>query len=80
MWDQLDREVGAIHNQETSASGEGEDKWKKGDVMRAAAERAVLGRVSVPEDVAGAVSWLASPGSDFVTGQCVVCDGGTFFT
>ncbi|KIY03901.1 uncharacterized protein Z520_00593 [Fonsecaea multimorphosa CBS 102226] len=38
-----------------------------------------LGRVSVPDDVANAVSFLAGPDSDWVTGQSLVVDGGIAF-
>lgn len=34
------------------------------------------GRMGVPEDIAHAVSFLASPGAGFVTGQRIVVDGG----
>jgi NAD(P)-dependent dehydrogenase (short-subunit alcohol dehydrogenase family) len=33
----------------------------------------------VPEDVVGAVVFLSSPESDFVTGQTMVIDGGQYF-
>jgi NAD(P)-dependent dehydrogenase (short-subunit alcohol dehydrogenase family) len=36
-------------------------------------------RDQVPEDVVGAVVFLASPESDFVTGQTIVIDGGQYF-
>jgi NAD(P)-dependent dehydrogenase (short-subunit alcohol dehydrogenase family) len=36
-------------------------------------------RVQTPEDLLGALVYLASPDSDFVTGQTVVIDGGTIF-
>jgi NAD(P)-dependent dehydrogenase (short-subunit alcohol dehydrogenase family) len=36
-------------------------------------------RDQVPEDVAGAVVYLCGPGSDFVTGQTIVIDGGQYF-
>ena len=32
-----------------------------------------------PEDVVGAVTYLASPGASFVTGQTIVIDGGQYF-
>ncbi len=38
-----------------------------------------LQRDQVPEDVVGAVVYLAGPGSDFVTGQTIVIDGGQTF-
>jgi NAD(P)-dependent dehydrogenase (short-subunit alcohol dehydrogenase family) len=38
-----------------------------------------LQRDQVPEDVVGAVVFLSSPESDFVTGQTMVIDGGQFF-
>jgi len=36
-------------------------------------------RDQVPEDVVGAVVFLCGPGSDFVTGQTIVIDGGQYF-
>ncbi len=36
-----------------------------------------LGRFGTPEEVAGAVVWLASPAGAFVSGQNIVIDGGT---
>lgn len=38
-----------------------------------------LGRYAVPADVAGVVSFLASPDSDYITGQSIVVDGGVYF-
>ncbi len=43
----------------------------------AAVTRAIpLGRVGQPEDIAGAVVYLASPAADFVTGQTLSVSGG----
>jgi len=43
----------------------------------AAGERA-LKRVQRPEDLVGAVVFFASAGSDFITGQSLVVDGGAY--
>ena len=39
-------------------------------------ERIPAGRWGEPEDLAGAVVFLASPASDYVTGHVLVVDGG----
>jgi NAD(P)-dependent dehydrogenase (short-subunit alcohol dehydrogenase family) len=50
------------------------------DYIAAAAKGRALGREMVPEDLVGAVLWLAGPSSGFVTGQTVIVDGGGVFT
>lgn len=38
-----------------------------------------IDRNEIPEDLVGTLLYLASPASDFVTGQTIVVDGGTYF-
>ena len=49
-----------------------EDAAFKEDVLR----RIPLGRLGTPEDIAGAVIYLASPAADLVTGHTLLVDGG----
>ncbi|HEY7064643.1 MAG TPA: SDR family oxidoreductase [Chloroflexota bacterium] len=44
--------------------------------LREYVERIPLGRLGVPEDLVGAVVYLASPSADMVTGQTLAIDGG----
>ena len=44
--------------------------------VRAYTERIPLGRLGIPEDLIGAVVYLASPSADMVTGQTLAIDGG----
>ncbi|MBD2759980.1 acetoin reductase [Yimella sp. cx-573] len=67
MWEEIDRDLGAIN------------EVGKGESMKAMAEGIALGRVSVGSDVAGLVSYLAGPDSDYMTGQSVLIDGGMVF-
>lgn len=46
------------------------------DVQEAAKERIALGRLGEPGDIAPAVSFLASEGGGYITGQVLVVDGG----
>ncbi len=39
-------------------------------------ERTPMGRWGQPEELEGTIVWLASPASDFVTGQTIYVDGG----
>jgi NAD(P)-dependent dehydrogenase (short-subunit alcohol dehydrogenase family) len=49
-----------------------EDKAFKDDVL----SRIPLGRLGKPEDIVGAVVYLASPAADMVTGHTLLVDGG----
>ncbi|MGC2941248.1 MULTISPECIES: SDR family oxidoreductase [unclassified Brevibacterium] len=68
MWDLIDEKLAA---EEGLAKGEAIKKYA-GDIL--------MGRVSVPEDVANLVSFLASEDSDYVTGQTMLVDGGMQFS
>ncbi len=46
------------------------------EVMDSLAEETPMGRLGKPEDIAGAVSFLASESASFVTGQVICADGG----
>ena len=53
------------------------DVVAKDENLRSGIERATpLRRLGVPEDIAAAVVYLASPASGYVTGQIVAVDGG----
>lgn len=49
---------------------------QKGEVLKEYTKLIAAGRVSVPEDVACFVSYLASCDADYMTGQSVMIDGG----
>jgi 3-oxoacyl-[acyl-carrier protein] reductase len=51
-----------------------EQEWL--DVARRLSERAMMGRVGEPDDIANAVAFLASPGSGWITAQVLTVDGG----
>jgi len=63
MWEKLDEDLGKI-------SGENREK---GATFKKYGDDIALGRTSTPEDVAKCVSYLASPDSDYMTGQTLVC-------
>lgn len=67
LWDQLDQECIDM----------GVTK-KKGEAMEAFAASNLIGRVSTPEDIAGLALYLASPDSDYMTGQVIGIDGGMY--
>ncbi len=52
------------------------DRLKDPEVSRSIVESTPLGRVGGPEDIMGAVVFLASGASDFITGQTISVDGG----
>ena len=46
------------------------------ETLRALAEQTPLGRLGTPEDIAAAVTFLASDDASFITGQVLTADGG----
>ena len=48
------------------------------DAYRVAMSQVPLGRMSKPEDIAGTVAWLLSPGARGVTGQAIDQNGGAW--
>lgn len=56
-----------------------ENGGHKGQYLQAAINSISLGRAETPADVADFVSYLASPMSDYMTGQAVQIDGGVQF-
>lgn len=55
------------------------DTIRTGDAPRHRSERVTpLARRGRPDDVAGAVRWLAGPSARFVTGQTIHVNGGTY--
>jgi NAD(P)-dependent dehydrogenase (short-subunit alcohol dehydrogenase family) len=51
--------------------------WDDERTLKTSQREAALGRIAEPDEMAGAVVYLASPASSFVTGQTLVADGGS---
>jgi hypothetical protein len=65
MWDQTDLEFSRLTGAE------------RGRTFAEFIREVPLGRAQTPSDVAGLVSFLASPDSDYMTGQTLLMDGGS---
>ncbi|MDX1889808.1 acetoin reductase [Mycolicibacterium sp. 050158] len=67
MWVEIDKRFATLTG---AAEGETYEKFVGG---------IALGRAETPDDVAGFVSYLASPDADYMTGQAGLIDGGLVF-
>jgi meso-butanediol dehydrogenase / (S,S)-butanediol dehydrogenase / diacetyl reductase len=68
MWNLIDEKMGPYMN------------LAKGETFKKFTDSITLGRSETPEDVAKFVSYLASPDSDYMTGQSIMIDGGVIFS
>jgi NAD(P)-dependent dehydrogenase (short-subunit alcohol dehydrogenase family) len=50
--------------------------WKNPDILKIAMSKTPLGRPADPEEMVGAIIYLASDASSYVTGQVIAIDGG----
>ena len=65
LWTQLDHDLIALG----AAS-------RPGEAMENFSRNIPLGRTSTPDDIVGTVAFLISPASAYMTGQCLMIDGG----
>ena len=64
-----------ISSHEVGKNAGKDDEWS----MQTFAKDITLKRLSEPEDVAAAVSFLAGADSNYITGQTIIVDGGMQF-
>ena len=65
MWEAVDEDLMAIGASE-----------RPGQAMEEFSANILRGRVATPADITGTTTFLASPASDYMTGQIVMIDGG----
>jgi NAD(P)-dependent dehydrogenase (short-subunit alcohol dehydrogenase family) len=53
-----------------------EPLWSNPDILKLAMSRTPLGRPAEPEEMVGAILFLASDASSYITGQVIAIDGG----
>ncbi|MFT9383535.1 MAG: acetoin reductase [Acetobacter orientalis] len=67
MWKVIDQRMA----EETGA--------KPGETYKKFVDGIALGRAETPQDVAALVAFLASTEADYITGQCIITDGGIVY-
>ena len=67
MWKVIDQRMA----EETGA--------KPGETYKKFVDGIALGRAETPQDVAALVAFLASAEADYITGQCIITDGGIVY-
>jgi meso-butanediol dehydrogenase/(S,S)-butanediol dehydrogenase/diacetyl reductase len=65
LWETLDKDLMELGVSE-----------RPGQAMAEFSADILRGRVAQPEDITGTTTFLASPASDYMTGQIVMIDGG----
>jgi 3-oxoacyl-[acyl-carrier protein] reductase len=55
---------------------EGRTEQEYNELIKSIAQKAMVGRVGDPADIAHAVAFLAAPESEFITAQILTVDGG----
>ena len=51
--------------------------WEDEAILKASTARSPLKRIGMPDEIAGAAVFLASPAGGFMTGQTMIIDGGS---
>ncbi len=64
MWTRMDRDLAQLN------------QGREGEVFASRVANVPMGRAQTPQDVAGLALFLASPASDYMTGQSINIDGG----
>jgi len=52
--------------------------WSTDDILEKVIETQAIKKLAESDDIVGAVLFLAGPGSDFITGQTIIVDGGAY--
>jgi NAD(P)-dependent dehydrogenase (short-subunit alcohol dehydrogenase family) len=53
------------------------DLWSNPDILKTVLRSTPMGRIGIPDEIAGAAVLLASKSGEYINGQTIVIDGGT---